>query len=151
MVDIFFCYLAVLFTCLLSHLFTCLTGLFMLLQVYFYQNARCRTEMFDKDIIVIQVWVDIITGVTSGAMLDTGFHVSAVVIGYSLSPPSVNSSPRRSLVKGHLPSLLPVCGRQFWTTLGAMLPGILSTWPATAALPVLIVSDKSCSWAKYIL
>jgi len=29
----------------------------LMLQVYCYQNARCRTEMFDKDIIMIQVWL----------------------------------------------------------------------------------------------
>jgi len=31
--------------------------LLLLLQIYFYQSARCRTEMFDKDILMIQVQV----------------------------------------------------------------------------------------------
>lgn len=33
----------------------CALGVFLLFQIYYYHNVKCRREMFDKDIVMLQV------------------------------------------------------------------------------------------------
>lgn len=38
-----------------KNLFTQYNSFFVVFQIYYYHNVKCRREMFDKDIIMLQV------------------------------------------------------------------------------------------------